>query len=405
MRIGILTFYKVANFGANLQGVSTYYYLKNHGHCPVFIDYQSEFTEKEWQKKSETPQGRAHKEFVNKFISTQTPLCHNEMEMERVVRDFQLDGVIIGSDAVLQHHPFITRIERGQRKPFRLSRPRPESIFPNMFWGGSLAERIPFAMMSVSSQGSLYKFFTSKTKRQMSDALLKMKYISVRDTWTQDMIRDVNSSIVTSITPDPVFAFNGNLKDIIPSKNEILEKFHLPERYILVSLFSQSVTIDRLVALKDMLMTKGYSCVALPMPHGYSFEHPFSLSIPIPLSPLDWYALIKHSSGYVGSNMHPIVVALHNTVPCFSLDNWGNSCLFNFGRNDSSSKIYHILGTYDLLDYRVEIKNGKCNFDVENIVEKILNFPYDKVRQISTQKYNEYCSMMDSIMDSLIEKQ
>ena len=29
MNIGILTFYKVANFGANLQGVSTYFYLKN----------------------------------------------------------------------------------------------------------------------------------------------------------------------------------------------------------------------------------------------------------------------------------------------------------------------------------------------------------------------------------------
>lgn len=28
MNIGILTFYKVANFGANIQGVSTYCYLK-----------------------------------------------------------------------------------------------------------------------------------------------------------------------------------------------------------------------------------------------------------------------------------------------------------------------------------------------------------------------------------------
>ena len=31
MRIGILTFYKVANFGANLQALSTFYYLKSKG--------------------------------------------------------------------------------------------------------------------------------------------------------------------------------------------------------------------------------------------------------------------------------------------------------------------------------------------------------------------------------------
>lgn len=37
MNIGILTYYRVANFGANLQAVSTYYYLKNNGYNPLFI--------------------------------------------------------------------------------------------------------------------------------------------------------------------------------------------------------------------------------------------------------------------------------------------------------------------------------------------------------------------------------
>ena len=35
MNIGILTFYKVNNFGANLQAVSTYYNLIKKGHTPV----------------------------------------------------------------------------------------------------------------------------------------------------------------------------------------------------------------------------------------------------------------------------------------------------------------------------------------------------------------------------------
>ena len=35
MNIGILTFYKVANFGANIQGVSTYYYPKIRNYHPI----------------------------------------------------------------------------------------------------------------------------------------------------------------------------------------------------------------------------------------------------------------------------------------------------------------------------------------------------------------------------------
>ena len=41
MKIGVLTFLHVANFGANLQATSTYCYLKNQGHIPVFINYTS----------------------------------------------------------------------------------------------------------------------------------------------------------------------------------------------------------------------------------------------------------------------------------------------------------------------------------------------------------------------------
>ena len=35
MKIGVLTFLHVANFGANLQATSTYYYLINQGHTPI----------------------------------------------------------------------------------------------------------------------------------------------------------------------------------------------------------------------------------------------------------------------------------------------------------------------------------------------------------------------------------
>lgn len=50
MNIGILTYYRVANFGANLQAVSTYYYLKNNGYNPLFILYESDDTVKTFRR-------------------------------------------------------------------------------------------------------------------------------------------------------------------------------------------------------------------------------------------------------------------------------------------------------------------------------------------------------------------
>lgn len=39
MKIGILTFANVPNFGANLQALSTISYLQNHGYNPILIKW------------------------------------------------------------------------------------------------------------------------------------------------------------------------------------------------------------------------------------------------------------------------------------------------------------------------------------------------------------------------------
>ena len=42
-------------------------------------------------------------------------------------------------------------------------------------------------------------------------------------------------AIIPNITPDPVFAFNYNCAKFIPSKEDILLKYHLPENYVPVA--------------------------------------------------------------------------------------------------------------------------------------------------------------------------
>lgn len=402
MNIGILTFYKVANFGANIQAVSTFYFLKKQGHNPIFLNYISEFSENKLAADCENSiQARTHIDFVDKYIKNQTRNLYTTEDVNAAISDYEIDAIIIGSDAVAQHHPLLSRIHKGRRKPFYIERIAPERLFPNPFWGIGFSRNIPTVMMSVSSQNSKYCQFSKKTKSQMLDALSNMKYISVRDSWTKEMMKAIGITREIIVTPDPVFAFNFNAGELIPSEDNIRSRFSLPKHYILVSLHSQSLSEQCLSAIKYSFADLGKECVALPMPGGIKYKHCFDYTIEVPLSPIDWYALIKYSSGYIGSNMHPIIVSLHNSVPCYSIDHWGTKDFFNRQVNDGSSKVEHIMGVFGLKHNVKPIVNGTCNVNVPDIIKSIESFPRDNVYKIAMKMHRDYEIMMKNILNRL----
>lgn len=402
MRIGIITYYRVANFGANLQAVSTYKYLKSIGHSPIFIHYMSRQLYASTDGHYHTnAQVKAHLDFVDSVILDQTETCFNADDINNAIERYGIEAIIIGSDAVLQHHPLLSRIHiHGRRlKRVAIERVNDERMFPNLFWGCNINPTIKKAMMSASAQNSAYKFFTSKLKGRMNEALSRFSYVSVRDTWTRDMLKAITGKEVP-ITPDPVFAFNQNATELIPSKDEILQKFRLPEKYILVSFLNVGIPTDIVNKLKDRFAETA-ECVALPSPIGIQFCHSYRLEIPLPLNPADWYALIKYSCGYIGNNMHPVVVALHNNVPCFSIDNY--SCYDFWGRpqENGASKIEDLLKRFHIEGNRiVPYKNNTHDLDII-IEEHISSFPKENVKAISTTLYENYKIMMESIIKSL----
>lgn len=406
MNIGILTFYKVANFGANIQGVSTYYYLKKIGYNPIFLNYVSVKTENSLEEScKKSVQTKAHIDFVNSYIENQTENLYNSDDVVAAIDKYHIDAIIIGSDAVVQHHPLLSRIHRGRRKPFYISHPAPERMFPNPFWGCGFDDKIPTVMMSVSSQNSKYSQFSKSLKSRMFKTLNNMKYISVRDTWTLDMMKAIGVNHDVKVTPDPVFAFNYNAGHLVPSEDDIRKRFSLPKDYVLVSLHSQSLTLKTLDELNSMFKAVGKTCVAFPMPGGVRYHHHFDYEINVPLSSIDWYALIKYASGYVGSNMHPIIVSLHNAVPCFSIDHWGTKDFFNRTVRDGSSKVEHIMGVFGLKNYVKPIDNDICYVEASVIVDAIQKFPCEHVRKVALDKYDEYLKMMGEIMNKITTKQ
>lgn len=402
MNIGILTFYRVANFGANLQALSTYCYLTKRGHNVRFINYASAQTRKELADMSRQTQAGEHLHFVDTYLP-QTAYCSEPDEVNAMIKEHDIDALIVGSDAVAQHHPLLSRVYASRRTVVRVLHVAPERLFPNSFWGCGIDSNVPRVMMSVSCQNSQYKLFTRRLRREMAEALSTFSYLSARDEWTKEMMRSVSPQLDISVTPDPVFAFNQNAGHLVPTAETIVSKYNIADRYVLVSLAGQSLSKEVLAELKERFSAVGLECVALPMPTGMMFSHPFDHEIATPLSPIDWYALIRYSAGYIGTNMHPIVVSLHNGVPCYSIDHWGRRDFWGHTHEDGSSKVAHIMEVFGVANNRKAIVKNVCSATADEMTDAILNFNKEHVRQRAKDYYMAYERMMTDILDKLQE--
>jgi hypothetical protein len=400
MKIGILTYHSVYNFGANLQVHSTIGYLKNNGFEPIVINWIPQDLEDRYTRTIPLVQANAHKKFIKDFLPC-TDLCRTESDIVQVIEAQKIRGVIIGSDAVLQHNTIFSRIHVSRKGIIISPKPGTDVLFPNPFWGSfipGLKVKIPVVIMSASSQHSNFKYIRGSLKKKINNSLSQFKLITARDNWTRRMVEFLtDGTIVPSVTPDPVFAYNQNIK-VQCSKEEIINKFNLPDKYILLS-FRDTKVVSKAWLLKFEFIAKknNLACVALTMPAGIKFEPPYSLAVDSPLGPKEWYGLIKYSSGYIGENMHPIIVALHNVVPFYSFDPYG-IVKYKFFVKEESSKIYDLLAASEFLQNRTSRlgKGYKCP-SPEEVFCRINDFDFSKCHLFITNQLNSYNLMMEKI--------
>ena len=398
MKIGVLTFANVSNFGANIQALSTISFLRNKGHEAYIIDWSPKDFQMRFQNFS-SPQQFAHRDFFQTMIPHTRKVCSDD-EIADLLQNDNFEAVIVGSDAVLQDFPFLSRFHFPTRTIYRIDPITSDRMFPNAFWGSFLSKmdfRIPVAIMSGSCQNCKYKNIFPNQRKKMREALEEFSYISVRDEWTKKMLAYISSSDVEApITPDPVFAFNQNYPQNI-DRTALIKKFNLPNKYVLFSFKKpENISYDWLCQIKQLFKNEGYDCVAFPMPDGLVFKHPFDFEVQTPLNPLDWYNLIRMSNGYIGENMHPIVVCLHNSTPVFSFDSYGAK-RFRFFVDEKSSKVYDVMKIFGLADNRIRVKKY---IKPEDVVNKILHFDFGHCGEIASNRYNDYINMMDNLMNS-----
>ena len=213
-KIGILTYHSVYNYGANLQALSTFYYFKNKGYNVKIIDWRPKDLSENYKKATPTRQSEAHELFFKDNYDL-TDICYTDVEVAHIIDAELFDAVVIGSDAVCRHFPTIIRWRPSRTKIFLWRALNTPDIFPNPFWGSfytKLTRKIPMILMSVSSQGTWYKYVLFWERMQISKALKNFSYISVRDSWTQKVFDYFSyRNILPDITPDPVFGFNYNI--------------------------------------------------------------------------------------------------------------------------------------------------------------------------------------------------
>lgn len=122
------------------------------------------------------------------------------------------------------------------------------------------------------------------------------------------------------------------------------------------------------------------------------------INVPLPISPIEWYNIIRYSVGYVGNNMHPIIVSIHNAVPFFSFDYYGHLGLITGKVRLDCSKIYDLCLKSDLLNYYSNIQRRNYQFpDPETVFERIYNFDKEKALLLARKKLNDYKDLMAHI--------
>lgn len=407
MKIGLLAYHAVCNFGAMLQLLSTYMFLKNHGHEPVIINWVAKDLENYYAQN--TPISQIENQLKLRLqLWKETALCRTIKDVANIISNEQIDAVIIGSDAVAQHHPLFERIVFPCRNIIAINSVTSDVLFPNPFWGiwtDYLDKPVPVALMSAASQDSKYKYISKKLRKQMKGRIMAFSYVSVRDVDTQKMFSFITEGqCCPSVTPDPVFAFNQNAASLVPSKEELMKKYGLSGKYMLISFKNEkrcNVSQTWLNKFQDIAKHHGIQCVSLPFSTSLSAGE-LESEIALPLNPIDWYALLKYSCGYIGNNMHPIVVCIHNTVPFFSFDNYGTKHANGLFCDSSTSKIRHILKVANLLDCRIASNSlFRRTPSPEHVFNKLQTFDKAKCKNFAQGYLNKYNEMMTKILERL----
>lgn len=385
MKIGILTFHRPANFGANLQAYSAYQYFKSSGYEVVVIDY-TRSVDVDYKNKVNELQYFAHKEFVD----TNLPLTRQVFDQEglcSVVQEEKCDAVVIGADAVWRF-------------------PKDECVyFAHWLFENPEIVDVAVASLSPAHMGGGFVELDNETKSTIKDCLSRFKYVTVRDEWTKYVInRDIfqGNEMVKTVNPDPVITLHRYVNNIGWMSQGIK-----PGSYVVMTLPTEWYKSSRFQKrrqhwfkkFKNLVNESGYKLVELPLPEGKSgmqFDH----IVDYPIDPLQWFLWIKNAKAFCGMRFHAIVSSISSGTPFYSID--------YYGINSKKAMLLDALGLHQLArkgDTNSKIRNLLINSTFEaNRTGRYIEFESPKkvfslLTGISRESVEEFRNRLELIFD------
>ena len=335
MKVGILTFHRSYNLGANLQALAMRNILEAKGAVPIFINFQEAWKMNTYKKNISLEQQKQHEEFFAEYYNESEVLLTNESVKTYCLKE--LDAVLVGSDAVFRLIPKFDpiRIAKVMLRRKSSSLP-PASNNAPAYWlpwtnqNESEPNRVVKASVAASSMGTNFYFLGSRLISELNKCLQGFDYISVRDQWTQKMVKFITKGQqIPEICPDPVFSL---------LKNQTIPESEKPEmdlsKTILLSADFRNTWVDEFIKCAHR---EGYLVGGISQPNREFYYPGADINIKLPLSPLKWFSILGSAAGYVGTRFHALVSCIVQGVPVINVDNHPRSRIMK-----TSSKMYDL---------------------------------------------------------------
>lgn len=321
MRIGVLTYHWVYNFGANLQALATCRFFADAGHEVWILNYRPPELVSLYASRVPPAQAEAHERFCGTYLP-QSPVCRSEDELVQFCNATKLDVILTGSDAVFRLSPRLNR---------------EDTRFPNPFWLEWVSKRLQpppmAASLAASAMGTNYYSVPFSVRQKIGAAIRSLTRVSVRDLWTQLMVLGVTwGRCRPSLCPDPIVV----LEDVFQIPDTYAAEPTAKRRqYILLSVYERMLSADWIAEFVAAAHGQGLQVYNLPLPDSPA-SLPVDRELQLPLSPLEWYCWISCAAGFVGARFHSLVCSMIGAVPFLTFDT------YQTGRLRLSSKSYDL---------------------------------------------------------------
>lgn len=280
MKLGIVTPYDSANYGAYLQAYASMQYLKSLGHQVVFIKFRSD----EQRKQVFFPKTTSLQAKFRAFLSRRHTLQHylvmtKSLELFPIIElkdlpSAELDAVIVGSDEI-----------------WNIKVP----TFQNpVFYGLNDIPSFAYAPSMGNASETDFDHFS-----ELVEKIKKISIIGVRDRNTQ-RIAGLFRGQEPAIVCDPTCLLE-------PEQYPTFLERKVPEEYLLVYAYIVPKKLQK--KLRRYAKERGLKLVSACMYHSWCDKN-------ICCTPLEFYSLINHAQCVFTSTFHGAIFTLMQHKKC-----------------------------------------------------------------------------------------